>query len=148
MELYSRNFKATSATPSLAIPSKAPDLTISSLIHDNGCSYGDVTMAIMESKPPPGIQIYATVINSMFLAQINVKLSQSPSWPVKADTMDSCKSIFSDKTSALSFTNFVFAELADDVVAAKNILWTLKRGSIGVVATRKVMLWRVALQNA
>jgi ubiquinone/menaquinone biosynthesis C-methylase UbiE len=125
-----------------------PNLTSSSVVHDNGCGYGAVTMAIMDANPPSGIQIHATDVNPMFLAQLNAKLSQNPSWPVKVDTVDACKSTFLDETFNLSFTNFVFAGLADDVGAATHILRTLKPGGTGVVATWKEMPWHIALENA
>jgi ubiquinone/menaquinone biosynthesis C-methylase UbiE len=125
-----------------------PALTQSSVVHDNGCGYGAVTMAVMDANPPPGIQIYATDVNPTFLAQLNAKLSQNPSWPVNVNTMDACESAFSDETFDLSFTNFVFACSSNDVAAAKHILRTLKPGGTGVIAIWKEMPWHVALENA
>lgn len=125
-----------------------PALTQSSVIHDNGCGYGAVTMAIMDANPPPGIQIHATDVNPIFLAQLKAKLSQNPSWPVKVDTMDACKSTFLDETFNLSFTNFVFGCSNADVGAATHILRTLKSGGTGVISVWKEMPWHLALENA
>ncbi|KAF2687576.1 hypothetical protein K458DRAFT_476339 [Lentithecium fluviatile CBS 122367] len=58
-----------------------PPLTSFSVIHDNGCGYGAVTMAVMESDPPRGIRINATEINPTFLAQLQAKLAENPEWP-------------------------------------------------------------------
>lgn len=60
-----------------------PALSSSSVIHDNGCGYGAVTMAVMASNPPTCIQIHATDINPMFMAQLQAKLAENPTWPVK-----------------------------------------------------------------
>ncbi|KAF5716151.1 gdsl esterase lipase [Fusarium mundagurra] len=125
-----------------------PPLSESSVVHDNGCGYGAVTLAVIDSSPPSGIQIHATDINPMFTAQLQAKLNENPSWPVKVREMDACKLTFPDRTFTHSFTTFVFAGLADDVAAAAHILRTLKPGGIGVVAVWKDMPWHVALENA
>ena len=125
-----------------------PPLTASSVVHDNGCGYGAVTMAMMESDSPTGLKIHATDVNPMFLAQIQAKLTENPSWPVKVDTMDACSLTFAENTSDLSITNFVFAGLPDDVGAAVQILRILKPGGTGVIAVWKEMPWHVALENA
>jgi ubiquinone/menaquinone biosynthesis C-methylase UbiE len=123
-----------------------PALSSSSIVHDNGCGYGAVTLAIM--KLATGAQVHATDVNPMFLAQLKANLAQHPEWPVKVDTMDATKLTFLDSTFDLSLTTFVFAGLTDDVAAAKHILRTLKPGGTGVVAVWKEMPWHVALENA
>jgi ubiquinone/menaquinone biosynthesis C-methylase UbiE len=125
-----------------------PPLSETSVVHDNGCGYGAVTMAIMDTKPPSGVKIHATDVNPMFLAQLKGKLVQNPDWPVKVDTMDACKLTFDDNTFDLSLTTFVYAALPDDVGAASHVLRTLKPGGTGVVAVWKDMPWHVALENA
>ncbi|KAI6083929.1 S-adenosyl-L-methionine-dependent methyltransferase [Hypoxylon rubiginosum] len=130
-----------------------PPLTASSVIHDNGCGYGAVTMAIMDSNPPDGIQIHATDVNPMFTAQLQAKLTANPSWPVKLETMDARNLTFPDNTFDLSLTTFVFAglkndEAGNDVAAASHILRTLKPGGTGLIAVWKEMPWHVALENA
>jgi len=125
-----------------------PPMTETSVVHDNGCGYGAVTMAIMEANPPAGLQIHATDINAMFLAQLQAKLAENPTWPVKVDTMDAQKLTFADDTFDTSITNFVFAGLSDDVGAASHILRTLKPGGTGAIAVWKTMPWHVALENA
>jgi len=125
-----------------------PSLNESSVIHDNGCGYGAVTMAIMESDPPTGTKVNATDVNPMFLAQLRAKLTENPSWPVKVETMDACKLTFADNTYDLSLTNFVFAGLPDDTGAASHIMRTLKPGGTGVIAVWAEMPWHVALENA
>jgi ubiquinone/menaquinone biosynthesis C-methylase UbiE len=127
---------------------KLPALSETSVVHDNGCGYGAVTMAIMETSPPSGLQIHATDVNPMFLARLQSTLAQNPTWPVKVDTMDACKLTFADNTFDISITDFVFAGLADDVGAASHILRTLKPGGTGVVAVWREMPWHVALENA
>ncbi|RMZ66217.1 S-adenosyl-L-methionine-dependent methyltransferase [Pyrenophora seminiperda CCB06] len=125
-----------------------PPITETSVVHDNGCGYGAVTIAIMESNPPAGLQIHATDVNPMFLSQLNAKLAQNPTWPVKVSTMDAQKLTFEDNTFDTSITNFVFAGLADDVGAASQILRTLKPGGTGAIGVWKDMPWHVALENA
>jgi len=125
-----------------------PPLTATSVVHDNGCGPGAVTMAIMGSNPPTGLKINATDVNPMFLAQLQANLTNTPSWPVKVETMDACNLTFADNTFDFSFTNFVFAGLSDDVGAASHILRTLKPGGTGVIAGWAEMPWQVALKNA
>ncbi|KAI2638720.1 S-adenosyl-L-methionine-dependent methyltransferase [Hypomontagnella submonticulosa] len=102
----------------------------------------------MDSNPPGGIRIHATDFNPMFIAQLQTKLAENPSWPVKVDTMDACNLTFPDNTFDLSVTTFVFSDLSDDVAAASHILRTLKPGGTGVVAVWKEMPWHVALEIA
>jgi ubiquinone/menaquinone biosynthesis C-methylase UbiE len=123
-------------------------LTVSTVVHDNGCGYGAVTMAVMESNPLADLKIHATDVNPMFLIQMQAKPTENPSWPVKIDTMDAGILTFPDNTFNLSITEFVFAGLPDDVAAASHILRTLKPGSTGVIAVWKEMPWHVALENA
>ena len=125
-----------------------PTLTASSVVHDNGCGYGAYTMAIMATNPPAGIRIDATDVNAMFMAPLEAKLAENPSWPVKLQTMDACNLTFPNNTFDLSLTTFVFTGLSDEVGAAKHILRTLKPGGKGVVAVWKEMPWHVALENA
>ena len=125
-----------------------PPLTVASVVHDNGCGPGAVTMAIMGTNLPTGLEIHATDVNPMFLAQLQANLADNPSWPVKVEIMDACNLTFADNTFDLAFTNFVFAGLSDDVGAASHILRTLKPGGIGVIAGWAEMPWQVALKNA
>lgn len=125
-----------------------PPIAPSAVIHDNGCGYGAVTMAIMDSDPPKNIQIHATDVNPMFAAQLQAKLAENPSWPVKIENMDACNLTFPDDTFNLSLTTFVFSGLSDDVAAATHIRRTLQPGGTGVVAVWKEMPWHVALENA
>ncbi|KAH7324405.1 S-adenosyl-L-methionine-dependent methyltransferase [Stachybotrys elegans] len=125
-----------------------PPLSGNSVVHDNGCGYGAVTMAIMASEPAEGIRIHATDVNPMFMAQLQAILDKNPSWPVTVDQQDASKLTFEDSTFTHSFTTFVFAGLDDDVGAARHILRTLKPGGTGAVAVWKDMPWHVALENA
>jgi ubiquinone/menaquinone biosynthesis C-methylase UbiE len=125
-----------------------PALAETSVVHDNGCGYGAVTMCIMETNPSPGLQIHATDINPMFLAQLKGLLDQNPTWPMKIDTMDATKLTFPDDMFDLSFSDFVFAGIKEDVAAASHIKRTLKPGGTGVIAVWKEMPWHVALENA
>lgn len=125
-----------------------PSIAPSSVIHDNGCGYGACTMAIMNSNPPENIKIHATDVNPMFIAQLQAKLDENPSWPVKIENMDACNLTFPDNTFNLSLTTFVFVGLSDDVAAANHIRRTLQPGGTGVVAVWKEMPWHVALENA
>lgn len=125
-----------------------PPLAPSAVIHDNGCGYGAVTTAIMNSNPPDNIQIHATDVNPMFIGQLQATLAENPSWPVKIKNMDACNLTFPDNTFNLSLTTFVFSGLSDDVAAANHIRRTLQPGGIGVVAVWKEMPWHVALENA
>ncbi|KAK8075376.1 s-adenosyl-l-methionine-dependent methyltransferase [Apiospora hydei] len=120
----------------------------SSVIHDNGCGYGAVTMAVMAAEPPAGVQIHATDINEMYLAELKATLAKNPTWPVKIETMDACALTFPDNTFDLSVATFVFAGLADDVAAASHVRRTLKPGRTGVIAVWKDMPWHAALENA
>jgi SAM-dependent methyltransferase len=123
-----------------------PSLTSSSVVHDNGCGYGAVTLAVMNLNT--GAQVIATDINPMFMAQLQANLAAHPEWPVKVETMDACNLTFPDSTFDLSLTTFVFTGLENDVGAATHILRTLKPGASGVVAVWKEMPWHVALENA
>ncbi|EPE28413.1 S-adenosyl-L-methionine-dependent methyltransferase [Glarea lozoyensis ATCC 20868] len=125
-----------------------PPLKKSSVVHDNGCGYGAVTIALMETELPADIQVQATDINPMFLTQLQAKLKQNPTWPVKAESMDAQKLTFADNTFDLSISNFLFAGLTDDVAAASHILRTLKPGATGVIAVWKDMPWHAALEKA
>ncbi|KAK8077033.1 hypothetical protein PG996_003203 [Apiospora saccharicola] len=125
-----------------------PALSSSSVIHDNGCGYGAVTMAVMASKPPKGIHIHATDINPMFMAQLQAKLAENTDWPVETENMDACALTFPDNIFDLSMTTFVFSGLEDDVAAASQIRRTLKPGGTGVIAVWKEMAWHTALENA
>lgn len=125
-----------------------PPIAPSAVIHDNGCGYGAVTMAIMNSNPHKNIQIHATDVNPMFAAQLQAKLAENPSWPVKIENMDACNLTFPDDTFNLSLTTFVFSGLSDDVAAATHIRRTLQSGGTGVVAVWKEMPWHVVLKNA
>jgi ubiquinone/menaquinone biosynthesis C-methylase UbiE len=131
-----------------------PPLTSSSVVHDNGCGYGAVTMAIMATDPPPpvGVQIHATDVNPMFLTQLNAKLAvQAPAWPVTVATMDAKALTFPDDTFDLSITNFVIVALNEndgDVPAAQHILRTLKPGGTGAITVWSDMPWQIALINA
>ncbi|KAL1880145.1 hypothetical protein Daus18300_001508 [Diaporthe australafricana] len=125
-----------------------PPIAPSAVIHDNGCGYGAVTTAIMNSNPPENIQIHATDVNPMFTAQIQAKLAENPSWPVEIANMDACNLTFPDSTFNLSLTTFVFSGLSNDVAAATHIRRTLQPGGTGVVAVWKEMPWHVTLENA
>ncbi|KAI4676014.1 uncharacterized protein J4E84_009813 [Alternaria hordeiaustralica] len=106
-----------------------PPLTATSVVHDNGCGPGAVTMAMMRNNPPAD------------------NLTDNPSWPFKVETMDACNLTFPDNTFDYSFTNFVFAGLSDDGGAASHILRTLKPVGTGVI-TGAEMPWQIALKNA
>jgi len=123
-----------------------PTLTASSVIHDNGCGYGAVTLAVM--KLNTGSHVYATDVNPMFMAQLQANLADHPEWPVKVETMDACNLTFPDSSFDLSLTTFVFAGLENDVAAASHILRTLKPSGTGIIAVWKDMPWHVALENA
>jgi ubiquinone/menaquinone biosynthesis C-methylase UbiE len=132
-----------------------PPLTASSVVHDNGCGYGAVTVAIMAIDPPPpvGVQIHATDVNPMFLTQLNAKPAvQTPLWPVTVATMDVKTLSFPDNTFDLSITNFVIMALHEndgDVRAAAHTLRTLKPGGTGAITVWNDMPSRqIALINA
>lgn len=126
------------------LPSIAPN----SVIHDNGCGSGAVTRAILDTNPPTSIQIHATDINIMYLNQLQMTLADKSSPPARIATMDACKLTFPDDTFDLSFTNFVFAGLVNDVAAASHILRTLKPRGTAIIAVWKEMPWHLALENA
>ena len=121
-------------------------LTSSSIVHDNGCGYGAVTLAVMHLNTEA--QVVAMDINPMFMAQLRANLSERPEWPVKVETMDACNLKFPDSNFDLSLSTFVFSGLEDDVGAARYILRTLKAGGSSVIAVWKEMQWHVALENA
>lgn len=125
-----------------------PPIAPSAVIHDNGCGYGAVTIAIMNSNPPKNIQIHATDVNPMFLAQLQANLAENPSWPVKIENMDACNLTFPENTFNLSLTTFVFSGLSNDVAAATHIRRTLQPGGTSVVAVWKEMPWHAALESA
>lgn len=125
-----------------------PPIAPSAVIHDNGCGYGAVTMAIMNYSPPENIQIHATDVNPMFMAQLQAKLAENPSWPVKLEDMDACNLTFLDNTFNLSLATFLFDGLQDDVAAATQIRRTVQPGGTAVIAVWKEMPWRAALEKA
>ncbi|KAK8092601.1 hypothetical protein PG999_014800 [Apiospora kogelbergensis] len=120
----------------------------SSVIHDNGCGYGAVTMAVMAADPPAGVRIHATDVNDMYLAELQATLARHPAWPVEVETMDACALAFPDRSFDLSVATFVFLGLRDPVAAAAQVRRTLKPGGTGVVAVWKDMPWHQALENA
>jgi ubiquinone/menaquinone biosynthesis C-methylase UbiE len=105
-------------------------------------------MALMQTNPPPDLQIHATDINPMFLSQLTATLSSHPTWPVKVSTMDACSLTFEESTFDLSFAFFIFAGLADDAAAAAHIYRSLKPGGTAVISVWSSMPWHVALINA
>ncbi|KAI0015368.1 S-adenosyl-L-methionine-dependent methyltransferase [Xylariomycetidae sp. FL0641] len=132
----------------MSILNDLPPLSPSYVIHDNGCGYGAVTSAIMNSDPPQGIQVHATDINDAIMGQLKEKLIESPSWPVTLGVMDACNTTFPDNMFDFSFTTFVFPVLNDDVSAAAHILRTLKPGGFGVIAVWEEIPWNTALEKA
>ncbi|KAK6821787.1 hypothetical protein PG995_008501 [Apiospora arundinis] len=124
------------------------DMPPSSVIHDNGCGYGAVTMAVMASDPPKDVQIHATDVNPIFMAELKTTLTKNPTWPVKTDTMDACALTFPDNTFDLSMTTFVLAGLPDAVGALSHIRRTLKPGGVGVAAVWREIPWHAALVRA
>lgn len=137
-----------SVAKDLMIDNDIPDFLSTSVVHDNGCGYGACTMALMSTNPPKGLQIHATDVNPMFIAQLQATLAQNPSWPVKVENMDACSQAFPNNTFTHSFTMFVFSGLTDDIGAAKHILRTLQPGGTGVVTVWSEMPWHLAFQNA
>ncbi|KAK7999161.1 S-adenosyl-L-methionine-dependent methyltransferase [Apiospora marii] len=120
----------------------------SPVIHDNGCGYGAVTMAVMASDLPTGFRIHATDVNAMLLAELEATLAQNPTWPVKVATMDAFALTFPDNTFDLSVATFVFAGLHDDVAALSHVRRTLKPGGTGAIAVWKDIPFRTALEHA
>ncbi|KAK8106801.1 hypothetical protein PG999_010160 [Apiospora kogelbergensis] len=74
----------------------------SSVIHDNGCGYGAVTMAVMAADPPAGVRIHATDVNDLYLAELQATLTRHPAWPVEVETMDACALAFPDHAASTS----------------------------------------------
>lgn len=120
-----------SDTIALDLLHELPDLNSSSIVHDNGCGYGAVTMAVMNLNT--GAQVIATDINAMFMAQLQANIAAHPEWPIKVETMDACNLTFQDNIFDLSLTTFVFTGLEDDVGAAGHILRTLKKGVLALL---------------
>ncbi|KAI9146793.1 hypothetical protein HJFPF1_13361 [Paramyrothecium foliicola] len=131
-----------------ALKDDLPTFSGSSVIHDNGCGYGAVTMAVMASKTPKGIRIHSAHINTILMAQLQSMLNKNPLWPVTVESMDACKLTFPDDTFSHSLATFVFAGLEDDKGATSHILRTLRPGGVGLIAVWKVMPCHIALENA
>ncbi|KAK8048233.1 Methyltransferase [Apiospora phragmitis] len=103
----------------------------SSAIHDNGCGYGVVTMAVMAANHPP--------------ASSHPGPAEPPTWPVTVrEHPDACALAFPDATFDLSAATSVFAGLPDAAAAAAHVRRTLKPGGTAVVAVWKDMLWHTA----
>lgn len=118
------------------------------VVHDNGCGYGVVTMAVMAQNPPASIKIHATDINPIFLDQIRSTVKENPAWPVTVENMDAEKLSFDDNTFSHSITGFVFAILPDAVEAAKQIRRTVRPGGTAAVAVWDEVPWATAVENA
>ncbi|KAH9885877.1 S-adenosyl-L-methionine-dependent methyltransferase [Xylariomycetidae sp. FL2044] len=128
--------------------SDLPPLKSDSVVHDNGCGYGAVTMAVMQCSQTDAVRIEATDINPGFMAQLQGVLAANPSWPVHVREMDACALTFADNTFDLSWASFIFTSLEDDVSAASHMLRTLKPGGTGIISVWKDMPWHAALQDA
>ena len=85
----------TEAVANDLVAKDVPPFHVDSVVHDNGCGYGAVTLGIMATDPPHGIQIHATDVNRMFISQLQSTVDENPSWLVKVETMDAQKTCFS-----------------------------------------------------
>lgn len=138
----------TEAVADELVSKHLPPLEAESVVHDNGCGYGAVTMAVMAQNPPASIKIHATDINPMFMDQIRSTVKENPDWPVTVENMDAQKLTFDDNTFSHSITGFVFAILPDAVEAAQQIRRTVKRGGTAAVAVWDEVPWAAAVENA
>ncbi|OAL00889.1 S-adenosyl-L-methionine-dependent methyltransferase [Phaeosphaeriaceae sp. SRC1lsM3a] len=120
----------------------APPLSSTSRIHDNGCGTGEVAKALIENGlVPAGATIAATDINTTFLGELNEVLKKNESWPVESKVMDATALTYPDNTFTLSISNMVFANVKDDVAAAKHVLRTLAPDGVGVVSVWRDSPW-------
>jgi ubiquinone/menaquinone biosynthesis C-methylase UbiE len=118
-----------------------PPITSSSVIHDNACGPGIVTLDILSNAAKAGAQppiIHATDFNAGMVSQIQSVIDEKKLETVTAQVMNgSDLSAFGDDMFTHSITNFGIFMFPDPVAGATHIHRTLKPGGIAAITTWK-----------
>lgn len=109
-------------------------LNSSSVIHDNGCGTGQVTVQILKSAPAPaesGFKIHATDWSSAMIDELRKRQPPLPS-NVEGSVMDSETLAFPDGFFTHSFCALVLMASADPQTIVNEIHRTLKPGGLSI----------------
>ncbi|KAF2843687.1 S-adenosyl-L-methionine-dependent methyltransferase [Patellaria atrata CBS 101060] len=125
-----------------------PELTSTTIFHDNGCGSGSMTEEVIASDPPTGLKIIATDNNTTLFRHLKSKLAKHGDWPVMASEVDPAELYFPDESIDISYTGFALDNHPDAIGAAKHIWRTLKPGGTAAVAVWTEKPWIKALTKA
>jgi ubiquinone/menaquinone biosynthesis C-methylase UbiE len=118
-----------------------PNITASSVVHDNACGPGITTIDIISEAAKNGTQppiIHATDFSQGMISQIQSVIDEKKLKNVTAQVMDgSDLSAFGDEMFSHSITNFGIFMFPDPVAGAAHIHRTLKPGGIAAITTWK-----------
>jgi len=107
-----------------------------SIVLDNACGNGVVTLAIIDVEKPSEITIHATDLNPK-MCEVTAALAASKGWTgsVMTAAMPAEALAFDDNFFSHSFTNFLFNSTKEPEKVASNIYRTLKPGGTAIVTT-------------
>lgn len=118
-----------------------PPITPSSIIHDNACGPGIVTLDILSQATKTGSSfptIFATDFNQSMVAELHRIIDDKDLKTVTAQVMDGSNlSAFEDEMFTHSITNFGIFAFPDAIAGVKHILRTLKPGGSAAITTWK-----------
>ncbi|KAF2446668.1 S-adenosyl-L-methionine-dependent methyltransferase [Karstenula rhodostoma CBS 690.94] len=109
-----------------------PPIPPGSIIHDNACGSGAMTVALMEAHTK-NIVIHATDKVPSLIDTMSKKAT-SLSWPVLAEVMLSEALSFPPAKFTHSFTNFAIMLIKEDAAVAEGIHRTLRDGGVAVLS--------------
>ena len=109
-----------------------PPIPPESIIHDNACGAGAMTVAIMETHVK-NVTIYATDKAPPLIDMISKKAT-AHAWPVQTEIMLSEALTFPPAKFTHSFTNFAIMLIEKDAAVAKGIYRTLQDGGVAVLS--------------
>jgi len=138
---YERQVASVTRKIATQILTLLPPITPSSIIHDNACGPGIVTLDILSqatasNMPPP--TIYATDFAEAMVVQLQDAIDAQNLKTVTAQVMDgSDLSAFGDNTFTHSITSFGIFAFPDAVAGTKHIFRTLKPGGVAIITTWK-----------
>jgi ubiquinone/menaquinone biosynthesis C-methylase UbiE len=118
-----------------------PTIASSSVVHDNACGPGIVTLDILAEASRKGVQpptIHATDFNEGMVKQIQAVIDEKKFETVTAQVMDgSDLSAFGDEMFTHSITNFGIFMFPDPHAGAKHIYRTLKKNGVAAITVWK-----------
>jgi ubiquinone/menaquinone biosynthesis C-methylase UbiE len=107
-----------------------------SIVLDNACGNGVVTLAIIDTENPSEITIYAADINPK-MCEATTAAAASKDWAdsVKTAAMPAEALTFDDNFFSHSFTNFLLNAAKEPEMITSNIYRTAKPGGTAIVTT-------------